>query len=116
MNQRLMSIAWWVGVVAAASAAILFLFAEVAQPDCDDARLVLASSEHSRTARAVADMSAALVACEAKKRLFVTMDHVAIALCVAALLALSVALVFRLRINREFPERFVVRDNLRPRK
>ena len=99
----------------AASAAILFVFAEVVQPDCDDALLVLASSEHSRTALAVGDMSTALVACEARKHLFATMDVVAIGLCVAALLAFVVALVFRLRLSREFPERFVVRDNHRRR-
>jgi len=116
MNQRLMSTAWWVGVVVAVSAAILFVFAEVVQPDCDDALLVLASSEHSRTAHAVGDMSTALVACEARKRLFVTMDAVAIGLCVAALLAFAFALVFRLRLHREFPERFVVRDDYHRRR
>ena len=116
MNQRLMSIAWWVGVVAAASAAILFLFAEVVQPDCDAARLVLASSEHSRTARTVDDVSTVLVACEARMRMFDIMGAVAIALCVAALLSFSAALVFRLKLLREFPERFVVRDDFRPRK
>ena len=116
MNRRLMSAAWWVGVVVAAGAAILFLFAEVGQPDCDDALLVLASSEHSRVAHAAGDMSTALAACEARKRLFVTMNEVAIALCVAALLAFSVALAVRLRLRREFPERFVVRDDFRPRR
>lgn len=111
-----MSIAWWVGVVAAASAVILFVFAEVVQPDCDAARLVLISSEHSRTARTVDDVSTALAACEARMRVFTAMDMVAIALCVAALLAFSVAWVFRLKILRDFPERFVVRNDFRPRK
>jgi len=115
MNRRLMSAAWWVGVVGAASAAILFLFVEVVQPDCDDTLLVLASSHQSNAARAPGDVSTALVACEAKRRAFVLLDNAAIALSVLALLAFLCALVLRLRMGREFPERFVVRDGFRPR-
>ena len=138
MNQRRVAAAWWLGVVIAVGAGVLALVAEVSAPDCDGVLLIQADIEQSNAAlrakymaenrssdpqwvarngphdaRDTGELNKIVGECKANGHGLDTLDKIAIALGVAALMCWSIALLLARQLRRESPARFVVRDPVR---